>query len=127
MRLKVMLGWWWHINSMDAGLRHWWLQRLTAVGLIPLTIWFTFSIVCSRPISYAAVVTWLHHPYVAAGLFVYIATLLYHSALGMQSIIEDYVGGDAVKRIAMRLVGLSHLLAGVAAASGLIKIVIVGA
>lgn len=127
MRVKAMLSWLGRTNAMEVGLRHWWMQRLTAAGLIPLTIWFTLSILRSRSARFGDVISWLHDPFVAAGLLVYFATLLYHSALGMQSIIEDYVGNYALKRFSMRFVGLSHLLAGLAAAAGLIKIVVVGA
>lgn len=112
---------------MDVGLRHWWLQRLTAIGLVPLTIWFIFSLVYRRSVGFDTVTDWLHEPLVAAGVFVYSVTLLYHSALGMQSIIEDYVGDEALKRVGMRFVRLTHLLAGLAAAAGLVKIVLVGA
>lgn len=112
---------------MDQGLRHWSLQRLTAIGLVPLTIWFVFSLAGRRSLGFDVVTTWLHEPLVAAGLLVYCITLLYHSTLGLQSIIEDYVGDGPLKRIGMRFVVLAHLLAGLAAAAGLIRIVMVSA
>ena len=72
---------------------HWWMQRLTAAALVPLAVWFVFSVAMLGSASYEAVVSWLKAPPVTAFLAVFIAVTFYHTKLGIQVIIEDYVGG----------------------------------
>lgn len=72
---------------------HWWMQRLTAAALVPLAVWFVFSVAMLGSASYEAVVSWLKAPPVTAFLAVFIVVTFYHTKLGIQVIIEDYVGG----------------------------------
>lgn len=85
--LKVALG----LGSSHGGVHHWWLQRVTAVALIPLTIWFLFFIGGLVDASYPAVVAAIAQPVHALLLIVLSVTLFWHGVLGLQVVIEDYV------------------------------------
>ena len=81
------------LGSAKEGAHHWWAQRLTSIALVPLTILLVFCIASLDEYSHEAVVTWMQSPWVAVGLALLVVTMFYHVQLGVQVIIEDYVGG----------------------------------
>ncbi|MEO3428121.1 succinate dehydrogenase, hydrophobic membrane anchor protein [Pelagibius sp. CAU 1746] len=85
------------LGSAKDGTGHWWAQRLTALALIPLTIWFVGAVVSLIGADYAAVAAWIASPVVAGLLILLIVATFYHAALGLQVVIEDYVHGEGAK------------------------------
>jgi len=81
------------LGSAKEGAHHWWAQRLTSIALVPLTILLALCIASFENYSYESVVTWIQSPWVAVGLSLLVVTMFYHVQLGIQVIIEDYVGG----------------------------------
>ena len=81
------------LGSAKEGAHHWWAQRLTSIALVPLTIWLAFSIASFGELSYSDVIVWMQFPLVAVALALLVVTMFYHLQLGLQVIIEDYVGG----------------------------------
>lgn len=79
------------MGSSKAGVHHWWLQRVTAIALIPLSIWFLFLMGDLVHAGYAGVLTAIAQPVHAIFLIVLGVCLFWHGALGLQVIIEDYV------------------------------------
>ncbi|WP_417276137.1 succinate dehydrogenase, hydrophobic membrane anchor protein [Castellaniella sp.] len=79
------------LGSSKSGVHHWWLQRLTAIALIPLSIWFLFFLGALTPASYPTVLAEIAQPVHAIFLIVLSLCLFWHGALGLQVIIEDYV------------------------------------
>jgi succinate dehydrogenase / fumarate reductase membrane anchor subunit len=78
-------------GSSKTGVHHWWLQRVTAIALIPLTIWFMFLIGGLMGADYPTVAATIAEPVRAIFLMVLAVCLFWHGALGLQVIIEDYV------------------------------------
>lgn len=78
-------------GSAKAGAHHWWAQRLSAVALIPLFIWFVVSLVCIATADHAKAVEWVRSPYNSALLILLLGALFYHAQLGMQVVFEDYI------------------------------------
>ncbi|MCC7326849.1 MAG: succinate dehydrogenase, hydrophobic membrane anchor protein [Burkholderiales bacterium] len=74
-----------------SGVHHWWLQRVTAIALIPLSIWFLFLMGTLVHASYPMVLATIAQPVQAVFLMVLSVCLFWHGALGLQVIIEDYV------------------------------------
>ena len=73
------------------GVSHWWYQRLTAVALAPLTLWFVWSTIQLMGVDLAGFRAWLSGPVNLVLLILFVCTLFYHMKLGIQVIIEDYV------------------------------------
>lgn len=78
-------------GSSKSGVQHWWLQRLTAIALVPLSIWFLWFMGTLMHASYPAVLATIAQPVHAILLIVLSLSLFWHGALGLQVIIEDYV------------------------------------
>ena len=85
--LKVARG----NGASGTGVHHWWLQRVTAIALIPLSIWFLFFIGGLLHASYPGVLAAIAQPVHAVLLIVLSVCLFWHGALGLQVVIEDYV------------------------------------
>lgn len=85
--LKVARG----LGSAKTGVHHWWLQRATAVALVPLSIWFLFLVGDLVPADYPMVLATIGQPVNAVFLIVFAVCLFWHGALGLQVIVEDYV------------------------------------
>lgn len=85
--LKVARG----NGASGTGMHHWWLQRVTAVALIPLSIWFLFVVGGVLHAGHPAVLASIAQPVHAIFLIVLAVCTFWHGALGLQVIIEDYV------------------------------------
>ena len=105
------------LGSAKEGAGHWGLQRLTAIALIPLTIWLAFAVAMLGDASYETVLAWLQTPYVAVLLILFVAATFYHTQLGLQVIIEDYVHGwlRIVPLIFINFLCIALAVAGIAA------------
>ncbi|GAA0403476.1 succinate dehydrogenase, hydrophobic membrane anchor protein [Cocleimonas flava] len=82
---------------------HFWVQRLTALGLVPLVIWLCISLAFLPEATYETVIAWLRSPFNAIMMITLVIVSLQHAHLGIQVIIEDYVS-DHAKRLAGILV-----------------------
>ncbi len=102
-------------GSAGEGVGHWWVQRVTAVALLPLTVWFTWSLLGLQLQSYDEVRGWLGQPWVAVLTILLALTLAWHSKLGVQVVIEDYVHGKGAKTTLLLLSTFVHVAAAVAA------------
>lgn len=101
-------------GSAGEGVGHWWVQRVTAVALLPLTVWFAWSILGLHLQSYDEVRGWLGQPWVAVLTILLVVTLAWHSKLGVQVVVEDYVHGKGAKTTLILLSTFIHIAAGVA-------------
>ena len=106
------------LGSARDGLHHWWAQRLTAIALIPLVVWFAISLVMLSGADYGVARAWIGSPLVMVLLILTISIGLHHGQLGIQVVIEDYVHGDGWKLaliVAVRFIAVVFGLAGVVA------------
>ena len=91
------------LGSAREGLAHWWVQRVTALLLIPLVIWFVISLLGHIGGDRAAVILWLGQPFTYGLMLVLLGAAFWHAALGLQVVIEDYVHGEAAKLLLILL------------------------
>jgi len=90
-RMRSPLGRAVGLGSAKDGVDQWWLERVTAIALVPLTLWFGASMVVHMNSDYATAVAWLRTPLAATLMVLLLTTLFWHTALGLQVVIEDYV------------------------------------
>ena len=122
MRLELPLG---KVKGMGAsgeGSHHWWRQRLSALVLIPLTLWFLFSIVDQLGQSHLVVQDWIADPFTALGLILYSIFMFYHARLGLQVVIEDYVHNRSIRLALLLLSKVVLLLFGILAVFSVLRI-----
>src|SRR3990170_3791760 len=86
-------------GSAKEGVHHFWVQRVSAVALVPLSLWFVFSVARLPLLSHDGVREWVASPSVAVMLVLFLATLFYHSLLGVQVVVEDYVTSEGRKLV----------------------------
>ena len=91
------------LGSAKEGVHHWWMQRLTAVALVPLAIWFVASLIAHTGASYDAASAWLASPVVFGIMVLLVVITFYHAMLGLQVIIEDYLHHEGAKIAALLL------------------------
>ena len=90
------------LGSAKEGVHHWWAQRLTAIALIPLVVWFAISLVMLM-------------------LILTIGIGLHHGQLGMQVVWEDYTEG-AVRVVMIVLTKFLAVLFGLGAIVAVLRI-----
>jgi len=111
MSLRTPLGRVRGLGSAKEGVDHWWGQRLSALALVPLAIWFVASLTALTGADHQTLSDWIASPIVAGLLVLLITATFYHGYLGLQVVIEDYVHGEGLKLAAIIAVkGLSILL-----------------
>ena len=110
------------MQSKSNGVVHWKLQRISAIAMIPLVIWFVSSLVFSLTNTYDQSVSWLQSPLNATGLVLLFGTLYFHAASGLQVVMEDYVHSEGLKILFLILIKLLSILLGVLSILCVLKI-----
>ncbi|MBA3897514.1 MAG: succinate dehydrogenase, hydrophobic membrane anchor protein [Sphingomonadaceae bacterium] len=105
------------LDSAKDGAGVWWTQRVSAVALVPLSLWFAASIIARTGSDYASFIAWLRMPLVATLMILFLIALFHHIALGLQVVIEDYVhsGAKFAWMIGARLASYALAIAGIMA------------
>lgn len=83
------------LGSSRSGTAHWLAERVSAIALVPLTLWFMASIIARFDSDHGAFTAWLSSPLPALLMILLLVALFHHTALGMQVVIEDYVHSKA--------------------------------
>jgi succinate dehydrogenase / fumarate reductase membrane anchor subunit len=105
------------LGSAKEGAGAWWAERVTAVALVPLTLWFAASIIAHTGSDYATFIDWLRAPFTTILMVLLLIALFHHTAFGVQVVIEDYVhsGVKFAAVIGVRLGCFAFAVAGVVA------------
>jgi succinate dehydrogenase / fumarate reductase membrane anchor subunit len=83
------------LGSAKEGVDAWWRERVTAVALIPLTLWFVGLLIAQSGSNYAHFVSWIREPVTTILMVLMLIGAFWHTALGLQVIIEDYIHSAA--------------------------------
>lgn len=110
------------LGSAKSGTDHFWMQRLTALALAPLGIWFVYSLIVLIGTGHEGVVEWMRQPLNSTLLALVAATVFYHSKLGIQVVIEDYVHAEWLRFTSLILNNFIHVLLGVAAVISVLRV-----
>lgn len=110
------------LGSAKTGTGEFWRQRVTAVALVPLSIWFVWSALALVGAEHSEAIAFLRDPLNAVLMLLFLLAALYHMAIGMQIIVEDYIHQPGLKIALIILNRFFALGVGVATAFALLKI-----
>jgi succinate dehydrogenase / fumarate reductase, membrane anchor subunit len=109
MSLRSPIGRVLGLGAAKEGVSHWWSQRVTSVALLLLGLWFVSSLLRMPTFEYDFIVAWIAMPLNAVLLLLLTGTLVYHSQLGVQVVVEDYVHHHGLKIVTMLLLTFAHV------------------
>jgi succinate dehydrogenase / fumarate reductase, membrane anchor subunit len=112
------------LGSAHTGTSHFFRQRVTAVALVPLAIWFAVSAFRLIGADRDAVLAFLHAPLNAILMALFVIAAVVHMALGLQMVIEDYAHGEGGKLVLLVLNKFFAWLVGAACVFALLKIAV---
>jgi succinate dehydrogenase / fumarate reductase membrane anchor subunit len=112
-------------GSAKEGFGHWLLLRLTAVAMIPLSIWFIYSVVRLAGAHYEHFQAWIGLPGNTALMLILLYCVFQHAQLGVQEVVDDYMHG-AAKLAATILVKMTSVLLGVFCVVAVLRVALVG-
>ena len=122
MNLRSDLGRVRGLGSAKEGTSHWWMQRVTAVALVPLTLWFVWSMASLAGTDQADLAGWLSKMHNLTLFILFVGALFYHMKLGLQVVIEDYVHDEKMKVVGLLLNLFVAVLFGLSAVIALLNI-----
>ena len=114
------------LGSAKEGTGHWWSQRLTSLALVPLTLWFMVSLVAMAGADHATIVAWIASPIVAGLLILLVMATFFHTHLGLQVVIEDYVHNEAWKLTLLLVSQAASIVLGLAGVLSILMILFRG-
>jgi len=110
------------LGSAKSGLHHWWAQRVTAIALLPLSLYFVVSVLMLAGASRADMAAFMAEPWNTVLYLCLIAALFYHLSLGLQVVIEDYVHKESTRMASMLLVKGAIVFCALACAVSVLKL-----
>ena len=114
------------LGSAKGGTHHFWVQRLTAVALIPLTVWLALSLASLATAGQTEVVAWMKSPLSATLMVSFIMAGFWHMKLGLQVVIEDYMHAESIKITCLILNNLITIFLALAASLSVLKMLLGG-
>lgn len=127
MSLRSPIGRVLGLGAAKEGVSHWWSQRVTSVALLLLGLWFVSSLLRMPTFEYDFVVAWIAMPLNAVLLLLLTGTLVYHSQLGVQVVVEDYVHHHGLKIVTMLLLTFAHVAVAALGIFAVLRIALGGA
>lgn len=109
-------------GAAKQGVHHWWLQRVTSIALVPLTLWFAFALAGLPSFDQGVVRDWIGGGWTPVWLTLLVLVLCHHSASGVQVVIEDYVHGKGLKIAALLASQFAHGVVAVACVFAIVKV-----
>jgi succinate dehydrogenase / fumarate reductase, membrane anchor subunit len=126
MSLRSPLGQVLGMGAAKQGVHHWWVQRLTSVALVPLSIWFLVSLLSLPSLDHWVVSAWMAQTPSALLLILFVLTAAWHSQLGLQVIVEDYVHGIGARTLTLVVLTFAHVLIASAGVLAVLKVALRG-
>jgi len=114
------------LGSAGEGASNWWTERLTAVALVPLTFWLVFSLLSLAAMTREEAMLWMQSPVNAVLLVLFLLTMFYHSFLGLQVIIEDYMHRKWLKVTTLISVQFAHVFLAVISIFSVLRMALAG-
>ncbi len=110
------------LGSAKEGTGHFWTQRLSAIAMVPLLIWFCFSLASLVSMNIADIQAWLSQPFNAIMMILFIVVGFYHAKLGVQVVIEDYVSNHVTRTISLILITFVAVVLAIAGVFSVLRV-----
>jgi succinate dehydrogenase / fumarate reductase membrane anchor subunit len=114
------------LGAAHAGVEHWWQERVSALALVPLTLWFVISVLSMLGADQPLTAAWIARPVNAALLLALIVMTFHHAALGLQVVYEDYIESAGPRTAAILATKGAALLLGLLASLAVLKLALAG-
>lgn len=114
------------LGSAKHGFSHWWWQRVTAIALIPMGLWFVISVLCLAGGTHAQAQQWLSSPINATIVLLFTLTALFHAQTGLQVVIEDYVPTKWINLVLLLATKFAAVIMAVLAIIAVLKVSVGG-
>tara|TARA_B100001769_G_C21890417_1_gene481138 strand:+ start:296 stop:667 length:372 start_codon:yes stop_codon:yes gene_type:complete len=111
-------------DRINHGLSHWKLQRISAILIIPLILWFLYSVLTVMFKTYSETIEWVMSPINSTLLIILLVGIFYHSAMGLQVVIEDYIANIKLRTIILNISKIVLFAFAVISISSVLKIVL---
>jgi succinate dehydrogenase / fumarate reductase membrane anchor subunit len=122
MSLRSPMGRVLGLGSAKDGTAHWWAQRVSAAALVPLTLWFSVSLLALPALDYGTVRAWLSVPLSSLLAVLLVVVTTYHSYLGTGVVIEDYVHSAGTKLLSLLLLRFLYVIVGGASIFAILRV-----
>lgn len=113
------------LGSAHGGTVHWWHQRVSAVALVPLGLWLMVCLAQLPDADFPSIRRWFADPVNNGLCWLLLLAALYHAALGLRVIIEDYVANHGLRWFVVLVAQAALWLTGLASALALIRLLVV--
>jgi succinate dehydrogenase / fumarate reductase membrane anchor subunit len=110
------------LGASHSGTGHFWRQRITAVALLPLGLWFAYTVLGLAGTNVVAALHYFAHPVNAILMGAFTTILVYHMSLGLQVVVDDYVHSVGLKMFLMLLIRFAWIATGVTCVYALVRI-----
>jgi succinate dehydrogenase / fumarate reductase, membrane anchor subunit len=101
------------LGAARAGSGHWWLERLTGLALVPLSLWFIASVIAREGATRADMIAWLHGPVPLTLMLCLIVAMFWHMELGLRVVVEDYVHHEVTRMASVLLIRAACFVAAI--------------
>ena len=115
------------LGSANSGVHHWGVQRISAIALVPITVWFTVSLLSLPSLDHVTVVTWMAQSWTALLLILLVLVATWHSQLGVRVVVEDYVHNSGLRTLTLVILMFVHAFLAVAGVFAILKVALGGA
>jgi len=112
------------MGSSHSGTGHFWHERLTAVALIPLSLWFAYAMLGLAGTNEVTALQFLAHPWNAMLMGAFVCFSLWHAYLGLQVVVDDYIHTAGSKIFLLILIRLSIIAAGATSLFAIVRIAV---
>jgi succinate dehydrogenase / fumarate reductase membrane anchor subunit len=127
MSLRTPIGRVLGLGSAKSGVSHWWSQRVSAVALAILALWFVCALLRMPDFTYATLIAWIAVPFNAVLLALLTGVAAYHSKLGVQVVVEDYVHDHGWKVATLLVINFIHAVLAACGIFAVLRIAFLGA
>ena len=109
------------VGAAGSGIHHWWAERVTAIALVPLTVWFVYAVLHLLGAPQPAVHRFVASPVNTVMLLALVAMTFHHMQLGLQVVMEDYIDSQKWQAIAILLNKAVALILGLLCAVSILR------